>query len=113
MQNSKLQLHSLMPLAEKWPFFFHIAFNSDCLRLKSMVHYVRGLFLISTSALATCTAFPAFQELIDCCAWQVPVAESFNRQSPEGLFWCGKYFEGNMDMVEWSSQVLEQIWKAN
>src|SRR5882724_3432934 len=72
MQNSKPQLHSPMPLAEKWPFFFHIAFNSDCLRLKSMVHYVRGLFLISTSALATCTAFPAFQELIDCCAWQVP-----------------------------------------
>src|SRR5882724_10703343 len=89
MQNSKLQLHSLMPLAEKWPFFFHIAFNSDCLRLKSMVHYVRGLFLISTSSLATCTAFPAFQELIDCCAWQVPVAESFNRQSPEGLFCVG------------------------
>jgi len=67
-----------MPLAEKWLFFFHTAFKSACLRLKQIKYDVRSLFLILRSHLATWAAFPAFQELINCCAQWVPAAESFN-----------------------------------
>ena len=53
--------------------------------------------------------FLAFQELINCCAWQVPAAESLDGWSPEGLYQCRKYLKGNMDMVERFTEVLEEI----
>src|SRR5882762_7804919 len=110
MKRNVLTAPPPMPLAEKWLFFFCTAFKSFYLRLKSIVHDMRGWFLISTSTLATWAAFPAFQELINCCAQWVPAAESFNGWSPEGLYWYGKYFEGNMDMVVSFLQALKEIW---
>jgi len=35
-----------------------------------MVYDVRGWFLISMSVLEIWAALPAFQELINCCAWR-------------------------------------------
>jgi len=98
-----------MPLAEKWLFFFCTAFKPAHLKLKSMVHDVRGWFLISTSTLATWAAFPAFKNLISCCSWWVSAAESLDGSSLEGLYCCRKYFKHNIDIVEWFSQVFEQV----
>jgi len=36
---------------------------------------------------------------LDCCAWQVPVAEASTGSLLRVYFGGGKYFEGNMDMV--------------
>jgi len=53
--------------------------------------------------------FPAFQELINCCAWWVSTAESLDGWSPEVLYQCRKYLKGNMDTVEWFTEDLEEI----
>src|SRR5882762_3281422 len=97
-----------MPLTEKCHFFFSIALKSALFGLKHTLYHIRGLFLVYTSALVIWAAFTAFQELINCCMWWMSAAESLGKP-PEGLCGCEKYLECNIDMVEWFTQVLEEI----